>query len=170
VAPAEAFDAAFRLRDRRLAIRPETAADDVFLAHLFARCSPLARLLPPAVLAQQAAMQQASHAAQYPDAMRRVVSLGAQPIGHIVIDWQLPRSCHGVDIAVLPERRTGGAGLHLLRAWLDTADRNGLACRLEVHGDNPAARLYARLGFAAIDGAAPFVTMHRAARRGAIAG
>lgn len=161
--PAIAFDAAFRDHGPHLDIRPETAVDGDFLAQLFALCSPLALFVPAALLARQAAIQHASHSAQHPRAMRRIVSLGSRPIGRIVIDWRPPDHSHGVDIAVLPDDRRSGAGLHLLRAWLDVADRCKMTCRLEVERSNPARHLYARLGFAPVGGKAePIVTMHRA--------
>ena len=95
--------------------------------------------------------------------MRRIVSLGSRPIGRIMIDWHLPDHSHGVDIAVLPGDRRSGAGLHLLRAWLNAADRWHMTCRLEVERSNPARHLYARLGFAPVGSQAePIVTMHRA--------
>lgn len=153
---------AFVRRARHLAVRPETAADGDFLARLFAHCSPLAAFVPAALLAQQAAIQQTSYATQHPRAMRRIISLDARPIGRIMIDWQ-PAYSHGIDIAVLPDCRAGGAGLHMLRAWLDVADRCRMMCRLEVERTNSAALLYTRLGFTAVDSdVVPIMTMERA--------
>ena len=97
--------------------------------------------------------------------MRRIVSLGSRPIGRIVIDWHPPDHSHGIDIAVLPDDRRSGAGLHLLRAWLAAADRWGMTCSLEVERSNPARHLYVRLGFVPVGSKAePIGTMHRVAR------
>ena len=100
-------------------------------------------------------MQAASFANAYPIAMRRIVCDGARPIGRIVVDWTREDMSHAVDIAVDPERRASGAGLHLLRAWIAAADALGLPCRLMVRADNPARRIYARLSFVAAQDTRP---------------
>jgi ribosomal protein S18 acetylase RimI-like enzyme len=147
--PIVLFEAAFLRRAQQLAIRAETDDDQAFLQKLFAACFPLANVMPEALLAMQAHAQYQSHLTAYPGAMRRIVSEGEQPIGRIMVDWGANGLSHGVDIAVLPEARNSMAGLHLLRAWLDAADRCGFACSLEVLANNPARRIYARLGFRA---------------------
>lgn len=76
---------------------------------------------------------------------------------------------YGIDIAVLPEARATGAGLHMLRAWLEVTDSVGRPCRIDVVRDNPAARIYARLGFALAasdDGQSPMAEMVRPAAQG----
>jgi len=161
---AAAFDRAFHRRSASLAVRPEHASDRDFLRRLFARCSPLAATLPAPLIMQQADLQDIGHRTQHPEAMRRIACRGDAPIGRIVIDWQSTDHSHGVDIAVLPEWRASGAGLQLLRAWLEVADRHGRASRLHVRHDNPAIRLYRRLGFVPLGDAAydaPIVTMIR---------
>ena len=160
----EAFDAALRRRDGLLDVRPERPCDRDALRLIFAHCSPLASTLPASMLIQQADLQEIGHRAQHPGAMRRIAWRGDTPIGRIVIDWQSTDHSHGVDIAVLPEWRASGAGLQLLRAWLEVADRHGRASRLHVRHDNPAIRLYRRLGFVPLGDAAydaPIVTMIR---------
>jgi ribosomal protein S18 acetylase RimI-like enzyme len=144
-----AFDAAFVRRAPKLAIRAEAAADAPFLHELFVRCSPLRDALPPELLARQGRLQDASHRNAYPAAMRRVVCDEGRCVGRIVIDWTPNDHSHGIDIAVDPAFRATGAGLHLLRAWLDVADALRKPCRLTVMAANPARRLYARLGFVA---------------------
>jgi GNAT superfamily N-acetyltransferase len=164
---AQAFDAALRCRAPGLDVRAERTADREFITTLLVHCSPLAALLPPALLQQQAQTQEASQRLGNPRAMRRIIFTPAGPIGRIAIDWRRPYHSYGVDIAVLPEARSTGAGLYMLRAWLDVADAYHMPCRLEVLRSNPAARLYARLGFAVIepdDLGAPVATMERPAR------
>lgn len=163
----EAFDRLLRSRSARLDCHPEQTSDLPFVHRLAARCSPLAFLVPEPVLQQQAEAQEASHRAHHPNAMRRVVTVDGAPAARIVVDWAPSHVAHGVDIAVLPELRSSGAGLHMLRAWLDAADEGAWECVLEVNRDNPAMRLYAYLGFQAADdrsvGATPFVSMNRLA-------
>lgn len=147
-----AFDAAFREMPSKSAqaldCRPEHADDAAFLAALFAACSPLAGLLPEPMMTTQATLKYASHAAAHPHAMRRIATLDGVPIGRLAIDWD-GSSTHCIDVAVLPEHRATGAGPRLLRAWLAVADAIPMPATLEVNADNPAARLYRRLGFVA---------------------
>jgi GNAT superfamily N-acetyltransferase len=143
------FDAAFIRRAPTLAIRAEVATDAPFLHDLFIRCSPLRDALPREMLTRQWRLQDASHRDAYPAAMRRIVSADGRSIGRIVIDWTPNDHSQGIDLAVDPEHRATGAGLHLLRAWLEVADVLRKPCRLTVIAANPARRIYARLGFVA---------------------
>jgi len=164
----KSFEAALRRRSPRLEARPEQAGDRHFILELTATCSPIASLLPQSVLEQQSAAKEASHRAQHPDAMRAIVSVDGAPAGRIVLDWTKNGNSHGVDIAVLPQFRSSGAGLHMLRAWLDLADSVGVLCTLEVASNNPAAQIYRRLGFrpeAAGSSSDPFLRMIRPPRR-----
>ncbi len=147
--PGAAFDAALRMRAPGHDVRPEAPDDHAFLADLFAAVSPLRDLLPPALLAQQAATADAHFRNVFPDAMRRIVTDKQTPVGRIVVDWTQAGHSIGVDIAVLPE--AGGIGLAMLRAWLATADALARPCRLNVVRTNPARAIYARLGFQEIE-------------------
>lgn len=161
------FDAALLRRAPQLVVEPETAAHRPFLADLFAACSPLAGLLPAALMDMQFATQDASFANDHPQAMRRIVCWNGQPIGRIVIAWDAPDTILGVDIAVHPDGRASGAGLAMLRAWVDVADVLGRPCTLNVVATNPAQRIYQRLGFrsvGAIDPEAAYIAMARPLR------
>lgn len=164
--PEASFDAAFAVRAPRLGCRPEEASDAAFLTGLAVACSPLAGMLPEPMLIQQAGFQHTAHNAAHPHAMHRIATLDGRPVGRMMIDWGEAGS-HAVDLAVLPEFRTTGAGLHFLRAWVAVADKLGQPARLEVRADNPAARIYLKLGFQPLpdpDGWSPVVTMLRPAR------
>ncbi|WP_423605577.1 GNAT family N-acetyltransferase [Sphingomonas sp. MS122] len=167
--PSARFDEAFAARAPALACRAEQAADAAFLIDLAIACSPLAGTLPEPMLVQQAEFQHAAHNAAHPRAMRRIALCDGRPLGRIMVTWDAHES-YGVDIAVLPEVRGTGVGLGLLRAWLDVADLLDQPARLEVRFDNPAARIYARLGFRPAPdpaGWSPMVTMLRPARSSA---
>ncbi len=157
-----AFDAAFTARTGDFACRPRTADDAAFLTACAIASSPMAGVLPDAMLAQQAAFQRAAHDGEHPHAMHRIATRAGQPIGHILIAWHATRT-HLVDIAVLPDHRRMGAGGHLLAAWLAVADAHRLTATLEVQGDNPARHIYRRLGFVETDPDpyAAFVDMQR---------
>jgi N-acetylglutamate synthase-like GNAT family acetyltransferase len=166
-AAALAFERAFLARAPRFALRAERPDDAPFLDELFARCSPLAELVPPAMLAQQAAMQRAGHRGEHPGASWWIVTRHGAPVGRAGIDWSLAGTARFVDLAMLPDAREGAAGLHLLRAWTAVADACGLRADLMVARGNPAIALYRRLGFADAPGGdphAPMVAMTRAPR------
>ena len=169
---AMAFDAAFHRRAPHLVASAQAPDDYAFLVELFCQCSPLATILPPVMLQHQAETQIASHHAAHPNAMFRVirsgrVADGRRPIGRIIVDWDAAGVSHGVDIAVLPSERTGLAGLHMLRAWLDVCDQMRLSAKLEVLANNPARLIYQWLGFiseGASDTDSPSITMGRQTR------
>lgn len=116
------------------------------------------------LIEQQAQMQDMAFRHEYPSASRLIVLRGADPIGRIVIDWDDSGIVHGVDVAILPDRRNVGKGAILLSAWVRVADQLGRECRLTVLKNNRARLLYQRLGFRSVgdhDGAN--VTMMRPA-------
>jgi ribosomal protein S18 acetylase RimI-like enzyme len=149
--PAEAslqFDAAFAARaPTGLHVRPETDEDADFLRELFLASYPLRDLLPEPVLTQQVELRLATFRQGFPEAMRRIVAGPDGPIGRIIVDWRHRMGPYCADIAVRPAEGGRGVGTALLRAWIEVADAHGLACSLTVMADNPARRLYARLGF-----------------------
>jgi ribosomal protein S18 acetylase RimI-like enzyme len=59
-----------------------------------------------------------------------------------------------VSIGVKPNARGQGVGETLMRALIGEAARHGLGLCLSVRSDNPARRLYERLGFRDIPGSA----------------
>ena len=158
-----AFDRAFARCAPALAVRAETPADDMFLHSLFLRCSPLAGMLPLPMLEHQAVLQRDSHRRDFPSAMRRLLLVDGEPGGHIVIAWRDSGSVC-VDVAVLPDFQGAGIGRHLLESWLDVVDARGVEARLTVLRDNPALRLYTRLGFEPVavgDPDSPHLAMRR---------
>lgn len=157
------FDAALTARAPHLGVEPEDIRHRPLLLELMIACSPLAGLLPPPMLEMQFDGQDIGFLAEWPLATRRVVTLGRAVIGRIILDWQVDDRSHGVDIAVHPDHRSSGAGLAMLRAWIDVADRTGRRCTLDVIADNPARRIYRRLGFVEQDAepGAPYIFMER---------
>src|SRR5919204_5555804 len=59
-----------------------------------------------------------------------------------------------VSIGVQPHARGQGVGEQLMRALIGEAARRGLGLNLSVRSENPARRLYERLGFRDIPGSA----------------
>ncbi|THD34762.1 MAG: N-acetyltransferase [Sphingomonas sp.] len=151
-----------------LQVAVENEAHRPFLDALFIACSPMRGVLPDPMMQQQAALRETAYRTDHPVAMRRVVVAKGAPIGRIIVDWGFDGAALLVDIAVAPERQGAGMGTALLHAYLDVADRRGQPAMLHVMRDNPALRLYARLGFAPVEPQdfAPHLAMIRAPHTG----
>ena len=72
---------------------------------------------------------------------------GARAAGRLVSDDAREDLCLIMDIALLPEYRGRGIGTAILHELLQAADRAGKTVMLHVEPNNPALRLYQRLGF-----------------------
>jgi ribosomal protein S18 acetylase RimI-like enzyme len=139
-----------------LTLRPAAERDMAFLARLYAstREQELAALpwtdaVKQAFLTQQFQAQHLHYTKYYSDADRLVVERDGVAIGRLYLDRQ--REEHRViDIALLPEWRGQGYGLALMTDVLAEAAACGKPVRIHVEKNNPAKRLYARLGFAPI--------------------
>jgi GNAT superfamily N-acetyltransferase len=137
----------------RLVRRPENASDQAFLLALFSshRAAPFAALgLPEQMLEtmmrQQFHAQSTGHRAQHPNARREIVETDGEDMGRLVSDLG-DTHLHLVDIALAPAWRGQGLGALLISQLLDEARAAALPVTLQVARDNPAANLYARLGF-----------------------
>lgn len=121
--------------------------------------------LEPLLDLQFTAREQA-YAAAYPKAQHYIVArrASAASIGRILIDWTARSASVLIDVAVRPSERGGAAGLQLLRAWLATCDQLRRTARLHVTPENPARRIYARLGFVELNAEAFPISMERAPR------
>ncbi len=134
-------------------LRAAAAGDGAFLRALYldTRRGEFAALpLPPAQLQQLLQLQftaQCRHyAAHYPRAEQYIVQHDDVAVGRLLID----RASDGiriVDVSLLRTYRGRGLGTGLVRALQGEAAARGVPLRLSVRRDNPAARLYARLGF-----------------------
>jgi len=149
------------LDDRRTAAavgsvstRAAGAADERFLAELFGavrRPALQAAGLDGSALEQlvelQRRGQQLSYAAAHPDADEQVILVDGQPVGRLVTAVT-GDVLEVLDLAVVPERQGGGVGRAVLAACQARVAAAGSGrVRLAVAVGNPAARLYARLGF-----------------------
>lgn len=143
-----------RTRESGLGLRPMIDADLPFLGGLYAstRTEELAHV--PWTEAQKAAFldmqfraQHAHYQANYPNALWLVIERDGEPIGRLyLVRW--PRELRLIDIAILPQYRGQGVGTAiLLDLFEDAADK---PVTIHVEKNNPAMRLYARLGFRAI--------------------
>lgn len=136
-----------------LRLRPATAADDAFLRRVYAstREQELARLdwseaQKSAFLAMQFEAQDRHYREHYPDARFDVIERGGVPVGRLYVHrWA--EEIRIIDIALLPEHRGAGMGGALLRALLAEASEHAKCVTIHVERENPARRLYERLGF-----------------------
>ena len=75
-----------------------------------------------------------------------IIELDGVAVGYLVV---LHETDHDFldEIALTPSAQRGGIGTALVRAAMDAAARRGVPLHLSVLVNNPARRLYARLGF-----------------------
>jgi ribosomal protein S18 acetylase RimI-like enzyme len=86
----------------------------------------------------------------FPDAKYDVIVAGETPIGRLYVDRR-EDEIRIIDIALLTEHRGAGVGGGLVRQLIDEAAATGKPVRIHVERENPAMRLYERLGFKKIE-------------------
>ena len=136
-----------------LSTRAATEADMPFLCALYGttRADELAMTGWPQAtkslfVVQQFSAQHGEFAQAFPDIERLIVERDGVAIGRCYVDLTGPR-CHLIDIALMPEARGRGYGKALLADLMACAAALGKPVTLSVLSDNPALRLYRRLGF-----------------------
>lgn len=134
-------------------LRPVEPQDRPFLEILFreVRAPEFAPLgLPEPMLHQlldlQFRSQISGYAAQFPDADDQLILIDEQPAGRLLVH-RSPAEIKIVDLALLTSHQGVGAGTHLLRTLAEESASAGIPLRLTVRFDNPARRLYERIGF-----------------------
>ena len=136
-----------------ITLRPARDRDREFLYRVYASTREDELAVVPWTDAQreeflrmQFAAQDSHYHTHFPDAAYDLVLRDGQPIGRLYVDRR-PDELRILDIALLSEHRGGGIGTGLMRELLDEAARTGKAVRIHVEHNNPALRLYHRLGF-----------------------
>lgn len=140
-----------------VSLRPETEADMPFLSALYAstRAEELQQVpwsdeQKREFLAWQFDSQHKHYLEHYPDCDFQVIERGGEPVGRLYLDeWD--EELRLVDVALVPEVRGEGLGGALLRRILERGRRAGKAVSIHVEYNNPALRLYRRLGFQHVD-------------------
>jgi GNAT superfamily N-acetyltransferase len=160
-----AFTLPAALLSRGFARRPETEADIPFLMRLFASTreeelapAPWSAEQKQAFLASQFQAQRYHYRTFIKDCSFDVIEENGVPVGRLYLE---PRaSClHLVDIALLPAWRGSGIGTAILEALQAAGRAQGKAVSTFVEKNNPAMRLYRRLGFAEISDAGIYLEM-----------
>ena len=133
--------------------RPMTDEDMPFLAALYfsTRAEEVAQTGWPAemqqqFLAQQFDAQHRHYQRHYADAEWLVIARGGEAIGRLYIEeWQ--SQIRIIDIALVPAARGLGIGAAIFEDTFDVARARGKKVSIHVEKNNPARRLYFRLGF-----------------------
>lgn len=136
-----------------ITLRPIQPEDMTFLCEVYAstRQEELAMVewdeaQKTAFLQMQFAAQHTYYQENYTNAVFLVILLDGQPVGRLyVARWA--EEIRLIDVALLPAYRGAGIGSGLLRALMAEAAQAGKPLRIHVEKQNPALRLYERLGF-----------------------
>lgn len=138
--------------DSQITLRPIVDSDVEFLRQLYITTrndiasAPFSNEEKDLLFNHQFNAQHTYYQHVFPDANFDIVLLGNTRIGRIYVDYG-PSEVRVIDISILPEFRGRGFGTELLHAVLDRAAMNETPVRLRVEPDNPALKLYTRLGF-----------------------
>jgi ribosomal protein S18 acetylase RimI-like enzyme len=103
-----------------------------------------------AFVEQQFAAQDRFYREHYPTATFSVVEVDGEPAGRLYVDrWS--GEIRLMDIALLAPFRRRGIGERLIRGLQEEVAVSGRRLTLHVERYSPALRLYARLGFRAVE-------------------
>lgn len=138
-------------------LRPIVPADEDFLYRVYASTRTEELALTDWSPAQKTAFLQMQFTAQhrhyqdnYSNTAFDVILQDDQPVGRLYVR-RIASEMRIVDIALLPAFRSAGIGGGLLRGLVEEARRETVPLRIHVEKNNPALRLYERLGFRAIE-------------------
>ena len=136
-----------------ISYRPFTPDDLPFVAELYASTrrwevalAGWSRDMQDAFLAQQHEGQHRHYMLHYPGAEWLIVERGGAAIGRLYLH-EGARDLRIVDISLVAECRGLGFGGAILRDVLDDTRGRGKSVSIHVEKNNPARRLYERLGF-----------------------
>jgi ribosomal protein S18 acetylase RimI-like enzyme len=128
-------------RDRDFVVELYGSVRETELAHV-----PWDEETRRAFIEQQFAAQDAHYRQHYPGATLDVIEVDGEPAGRLYVH-RGPRDIRIMDIALAPGFRGRGIGGALLRSLIDEASASGRKLSIHVEVNNPARRLYERLGF-----------------------
>lgn len=134
-------------------LRPVRPADEPFLSELYrqGRAAELAATGWPdvqirAFLNSQFHLRERHFHQVFAQAAFDLVLIQGEPVGRITVANE-PQGLHLVDLALLPSCQGSGLGSQLMQTLLDRARAQACPVTLQVLAQNPARRLYRRLGF-----------------------
>jgi ribosomal protein S18 acetylase RimI-like enzyme len=145
-----------------ITFRPETDDDFDFTHRLYAstreeelRPVPWPEEQKAAFLRQQFEAQRLHYRTHYTEAEYWIILEDGSPVGRLYLNHR-PDDIRIVDIALMPEARGRGIGAMLLQELLDKAAADGRSVSIHVEVNNPALRLYERLGFRELEQYGPY--------------
>ena len=150
-----------------ITLRPISESDQEFLYRCYAstRIEELA-LVPwsdadkEAFLRMQFRAQAEHYSKHYSMAEFQVIQVDGRPAGRLyVARWE--KEIRIVDITLLPAFRGRGVGSHLLNALIAESEQSKKPLSIHVEKNNPAMRLYVRLGFQAVGDVGIYDLMQR---------
>ena len=134
-------------------LRPVAAGDRAFLVELYAsvREAELAQVpwddaTRRAFIEQQFTAQDAHYHEHYQGATLDVIEVDGTPAGRLYVH-RGRSDIRIMDIALAPAYRGRGIGTDLLRSLMAEAQASARKLSVHVESNNPARRLYERLGF-----------------------
>jgi len=152
------------MRDR-ISFRPERPEDEPFLYRLYVstREREMGYVTWPdeqktVFLRQQFSAQTHHYRTNYANAEYSIILLDGAPAGRLYLNRK-PTDVRIMDILLAPEYRGSGIGTVLLHEILEKAAAAGQSVSIHVEQDNPALRLYERLGFRQIDAFGVYLLM-----------
>lgn len=138
---------------RHVTLRPAGPEDRAFLLAVYAstREQELSQVewapgQREAFVEMQFAAQDAQYRQHNPHGSFDVIEVDGTPAGRLYVDRR-PGDLRIVDISLLPQFRGLGVGGWLLARLMDAAAAESRIVSIHVEIHNPAAALYARLGF-----------------------
>jgi len=146
-------------------LRPERPEDREFVFSVYAstRTQELSRVpwsadQKEAFLRMQFELQAKHYHEHYADAAYQLVLLRDRPIGRLYVHRGTDQMLV-IDIALLPEYRGAGIGGQLMKELLLEAAADRKPVRIHVEWENPALRLYKRLGFQLLENSGVYYLM-----------
>jgi len=110
-------------------------------------------------LDQQFNAQRIHYRKNYPNAEFNIIERDGQPLGRLYVA-ELKQEIRLMDISLIPAARNSGIGGRISLDIMTRAERLGRIVSLHVEDDNPAKRLYVRLGFVEVGEVSLYKLMH----------
>ncbi len=111
-----------------------------------------------AFLDMQFRARETHYRSEFPGADDDVVLADGVPVGRLYVE-RGEALIRIIDIAIRPGHRGGGIGMELLSRLIAEASPGARAVELHVEVNNPAQRLYRRLGFVPVAEVPPYLRM-----------
>ncbi len=113
-----------------------------------------------AFIVMQSMAQAAAYQKNYPGAMFQIISFNKKDAGRLYV-WENENEIRIIDITLLPSFRGKGIGTYILQELIDRSAAVHKKLSLHAEPDNPALKLYQRMGFVYISNNGRHLYMER---------